>query len=109
MAILHRHLTDAVKNQVHAQEARLHSSTFHVVLSANPSEGLSPEIGRFAAHQQSHPNTIWRKQEALGVACASGFGKQAVLSPGVSAKRFLVSFCQKKMRKGKVSARTLIL
>lgn len=60
MAIFPRQLTDAVKNQVHAQEARLHSSALHMSLSANlPEEGVSTEIGRFGAHQRSHPNTIW--------------------------------------------------
>lgn len=58
MAIFPRQLTDAVKNQVHAQEAQLHSSAFHMLLSANLSERISTEIGRFGAHQQSHPNTI---------------------------------------------------
>lgn len=102
MAIFPRQLTDAVKNQVHAQEARLHSSAFHTLLSANLSERISTAIGRFGAHQQSHPNTIWWKQETLGAVCASGFGKWAVISPAVLAKCCLLPFCQRIMRKGKI-------
>lgn len=102
-----RHLIDAVKNQVHAQEARLHSSMFHMVLSANLSERLSLQIGRFASHQQCHPNTSWWEQEALRGGCASGFGLQILISFRIPVKHFLVSLGLKIMRKGKVSGRIL--
>lgn len=101
MAIFPRRLTDAVKNQVHAQEAQLLSSALHRLLSAHLSEGISTEIGRFSAHRRSHPNTIWWKQETLGAICASGFSKWVVISPAVPVKCCPVSFCQRITRKWK--------
>lgn len=95
LAIFSRQLTDAVKIQVHAQEARLHSSSFHMLLSVNLSERTSADTGRFGAHQRSHPNTIWWKQEALGAVCASGFSKQVIISPTVPVKHCPLSFWQR--------------
>lgn len=75
-------------------------SMFHMVLSANLSERLSLQIGRFASHQQCHPNTSCWEQEALWGGCASGFGLQILISFRTPVKHFLLSLGLKIMRKG---------
>lgn len=82
-------------------------SMFHMVLSANLSERLSLQIGRFASHQQCHPNTSCWEQEALWGGCASGFGLQILISFRTPVKHFLLSLGLKIMRKGRVSGRIL--